>query len=82
MAPLLVLALLGSACAAPVLTLPRVTHRAVAYNTSSRVTGGRINVHLQPHSHQDAGWLCVCGVGRHWAPRVLRAANLWAPACC
>ena len=41
----------------PVLSFDRIAHHAPRYNTTSRLVAGAINVHIQPHSHQDIGWL-------------------------
>ncbi len=46
-----------SSAARPVFTLPREKERVVRFNTSRGIVKGALNVHIQPHSHQDPGWL-------------------------
>ena len=50
-------ALLGAATARPALSLPRSKRAPPAYTTSSQVVPGALNIHIQPHSHNDLGWL-------------------------
>ena len=43
--------------AVPVLELARSKRLVPKYNTTSKLVRGAINVHIQPHSHMDLGWL-------------------------
>lgn len=59
-AALLLLALalaLGAVHARPALQYARSKPAPPTFTTSSKVVPGAINVHIQPHSHLDLGWL-------------------------
>ena len=43
--------------AAPVFAFDRATPDPFRANTTRKIVRGAINVHLQPHSHNDLGWL-------------------------
>ena len=50
-------ALLAGGSALPVLEFPRSKRAAPVFTTSATVVPGALNVHIQPHSHNDLGWL-------------------------